>query len=127
MKTKKKKVFSENSSLFFPAFKHRCTPIQIIEGDADVHHSQMIGGDTAKLLEGIYPPFPPLSRHHWLGCTPESNYRKGCRCRPYSNYYGGYSQIIGRGYIPPIPPGFRHHGMFYSKILQYFCEASNNI
>ena len=25
-------------------------------GDADVDHSQTIGGDTAKLLEGIYPP-----------------------------------------------------------------------
>ena len=24
----------------------------------------------------------------------------GCRCRPYSNYWGGYSQIIGRDISP---------------------------
>ena len=24
-----------------------------------------------------------------------------CRCRPFSNYWGGYSQIIAGGYIPP--------------------------
>ena len=28
----------------------------------------------------------------------------GCRCRPYSNYWGGYSQIIG-GIYSPVPPG----------------------
>ena len=27
------------------------------------------------------------------------------RCTPESNYWGGYSQIIG-GYFPPSPPGF---------------------
>ena len=32
---------------------------------------------------------------------------EGYRCRPYSNYWKGYNQIIG-GYIPPSPPGFRH-------------------
>ena len=26
------------------------------EGDADVDHSQIIGGDAVKLLGGIYPP-----------------------------------------------------------------------
>ena len=31
-------------------------------GDADVDRSQTIGEDTAKLLEGIYPP---LFRHPW--------------------------------------------------------------
>ena len=35
-------------------------------GDADVDHSQTIGGDTAKLLGGTYPPIPPLFRHPWL-------------------------------------------------------------
>ena len=29
----------------------------------------------------------------------------GCRCRPYSKYWKGYSQTIGGGYISP---GFRH-------------------
>ena len=28
-------------------------------GDADVDHSQTIGGDTAKLLEGYILPIPP--------------------------------------------------------------------
>ena len=29
---------------------------QIIEGDADEDHTQIIGGDTVKLLGRIYPP-----------------------------------------------------------------------
>ena len=29
---------------------------QIIGGDADVDHTQIIGGDTVKLLGGVYPP-----------------------------------------------------------------------
>ena len=33
----------------------------------------------------------------------------GCRCRLYSNYWGGYSQIIGRIYIPIPTPGFGTH------------------
>ena len=33
-----------------------------------------------------------------------SNYWRECRCGPFSNYRGGYSQIIG-GYFPPL---FRH-------------------
>ena len=32
---------------------------QIIGGDADVDHTQIIGGDTVKLLGGIYPLHPP--------------------------------------------------------------------
>ena len=32
---------------------------QIIEGYADVDHTQIIGRDTAKLLGGISPPPPP--------------------------------------------------------------------
>ena len=40
---------------------------QISGGDADVDHTQIIGGDTAKLLGGIYPPIPP-----GFG-TPDSN------------------------------------------------------
>ena len=32
-------------------------------GDADVDHSQTIGGDTAKLLRGY---IPPLFRHPWF-------------------------------------------------------------
>ena len=44
---------------FFPKFTLRCTPIQIIGGDADVDHSQTIGGDTAKVLGGYIPPSPP--------------------------------------------------------------------
>ena len=32
---------------------------QIIGGDADVDHTQIIGGDTVKLLGGYIPPIPP--------------------------------------------------------------------
>ena len=36
---------------------------QIIGGDADVDHTQIIGGDTVKLLGRIHPPIPPGFRH----------------------------------------------------------------
>ena len=32
---------------------------QIIGGDADEDHTQIIGGNTVKLLGGIYLPHPP--------------------------------------------------------------------
>ena len=51
---------------FFPEFKW--TPIrshahqsQIIGADADVDHTQTIGGDTVKLLGGYIPPSPRVS------------------------------------------------------------------
>ena len=37
---------------------------QNIGGDADEDHTQIVGGYTVKLLRGIYPPHPPLFRHH---------------------------------------------------------------
>ena len=55
---KKKKVFSKNRILFLPKFTLSCTPIQIIGGNADVDHSQTIGGDTAKLLGRYILPSP---------------------------------------------------------------------
>ena len=60
-----KKSLYQKSNTFFPKFSLRCTPIQIIGGDADVDHSQTIGG--------IYPPLPILvpaplleTCHFWL-------------------------------------------------------------
>ena len=48
---------------FFPEFKWtpslRCTPESNYWGDADVDHTQTIGGDTVKLLGGYIPPSPP--------------------------------------------------------------------
>ena len=67
---KRKKVFSENRSLiFFPTFTLRCTPIQIIGGDADVDHSQTIGGDTAKLLGDIFPLVSAPLSHRNIFCA----------------------------------------------------------
>ena len=55
---------------FFPEFKSRpalrCTPKSNYWGDADVDHTQIIGEDTVKLLEGIYPPIPPAFRLPWV-------------------------------------------------------------
>ena len=45
--------FSPNSSGHLRSDAHQS---QIIGGDADVDHTQTIGGDTVKLLGGIYPP-----------------------------------------------------------------------
>ena len=55
-----KKVISKNGTLFFPEFKWtptlRCTPELNYWGDADVNHTQTIGGDTVKLMGGYIPP-----------------------------------------------------------------------
>ena len=55
-----KKVFTKNGTLFFRnSIEHLRSDAhqsQIIEGDADVHHTQTTGGDTAKLLGDISPP-----------------------------------------------------------------------
>ena len=58
MKTKKKRSSTKTEHFFPQIYTLRCTPIQIIEGDADVDHSQTIGGDAAKLLGGYIPPSP---------------------------------------------------------------------
>ena len=50
---------------------------------------------------GYSPPFLAT-----LLRTPESKYWVGSRCKPYSNYWGGYSQIIGGDISPRSPPGF---------------------
>ena len=60
----------------------------------------------------------------------ESKYWVGCRCRPYSNYWGEYSQIIGWD-LSPIPPGFRHPWqlakLLYVKIAdQCYVNAREN-
>ena len=45
--------FSPNSSTDLHSDAHQS---QIIGGDADEDHTQIVGGDTVKLLGGIYPP-----------------------------------------------------------------------
>ena len=47
--------FSPNSSTDLRADAHQS---QIIGGDADEDHTQIVGGYTVKLLGGIYPPIP---------------------------------------------------------------------
>ena len=51
-----KHFFSTNSSGHLRTDAHLS---QIIRGDADVHHTQTIGGDTVKLLGGYIPSIPP--------------------------------------------------------------------
>ena len=54
--------FSPNSSGDLRSDAHRS---QIFGGDADEDHTQIIGGDTVKLLGGYipHPPPPPGFRH----------------------------------------------------------------
>ena len=54
----KKKVFSKNPTLFFPNLRSSA-PIQIIGGDADVDHSQTIGGGYSQIIGGDISPHPP--------------------------------------------------------------------
>ena len=56
---KKKEVFTKNGTLFFLEFKWtptlRCAPESNYWGDADVDHTQTMGG-TVKLLRGYISP-----------------------------------------------------------------------
>ena len=55
-----KKVFTENGRLFplnsSADQRSGAAQSQIIGGNADADHTQITGGDTVKLLGGIYPP-----------------------------------------------------------------------
>ena len=49
-----------------------------------------------------------------------------CRSRPYSNYWVGYSQIIG-GYIPPNPPDFGTPGFCPARLMNLSCNEAKLI
>ena len=56
-----KKRSSPKNEHFFPRIQvgicaQMHTRVKILGEDADVDHTQIIGGDTVKLLWGIYPP-----------------------------------------------------------------------
>ena len=57
----KKKVFTKNGTLFSPNssghLRSGAHQSQIIGGDADVDHTQTIGGNS-QIIGGIYPPSP---------------------------------------------------------------------
>ena len=63
MKTKKKRSSLKMEHFFSPnSSEHLCSDThqsQIIGGDADVNHTQTIGGDTVKLLGGYIPHITP--------------------------------------------------------------------
>ena len=39
--------------------------VKIIRGDADVDHTQTIGGGYSQIIGGIYPSIPPRFWHPW--------------------------------------------------------------
>ena len=61
-KDQKKKVFTTNGRLFFPEFKF-FSPNSSRGLRSDAHQSQIIGGDAdedhTQIIGGIYPPIPP--------------------------------------------------------------------
>ena len=66
VKTKKKKGLYQKSNAFFPLNSGKdlgsdAHQSQVIEGDADEDHAQIIGGDTVKLLWGKSPHSPRVS------------------------------------------------------------------
>ena len=62
----KKKVFTRNGTLFLSTdLRSDAHQSQIIGGDADEDHTQIVEGYAVKLL-GDISPHPPLFRHHWL-------------------------------------------------------------
>ena len=68
IQVKTKKRSSTRIEHFFPQiYTLRCTPIQIIGRDADVDHSQTIGGIQPNYWGVCIPLIPsPLFRHPWL-------------------------------------------------------------
>ena len=54
--------FSSNSTGDLRSDAHRS---QIVGGDADEDHTQILWKDTVKLLGGINPLIPPGFRHLW--------------------------------------------------------------
>ena len=65
----KKRRSSPKIERFFPrilvvTYTQMHTRVKLL-GDADVDHTQTIGGDTVKLLGG-YIPIPPRFRHPWV-------------------------------------------------------------
>ena len=63
----KKKGLHQQWNTSFPriqvdTYAQMHTRVKLLWGDADVDHTQTIGGDTAKLLEG-YIPHPPWFRN----------------------------------------------------------------
>ena len=77
--------FSPNSSGDLRSDAHQS---HIIRGDADVDHTQIIGGDNVKLLVRIYPPIPPGFRHPCLsGSTPQRTRFLVCcmKCQHFGN------------------------------------------
>ena len=69
MKTKKRSspemehLFSSNSSTDLRSDVHQS---QIIGGDADDDHTQIVGGIQSNYWGGYILPIPPGFRHHWL-------------------------------------------------------------
>ena len=52
----------------------------------------------------------------------------GCRCRPYSNYWGDTVKLLG-GFIPPSSPGFGTpvcRYIFFVFLVQFFVNIANN-
>ena len=65
-KKTKKKVFTRNGTLFLSTdLRSDAQQSQIIGGNADEDHTQIVGGYTVKSLGG-YIPHPPLFRHHCI-------------------------------------------------------------
>ena len=76
LRPKKIKIFTKNGTLFFPrikvdTFAQMYTRVKLLGGDADVDHTQTIGGDTVKLLRGIYSPC--VSALLLTKCSPVSS------------------------------------------------------
>ena len=66
-----------NGTLFFPNsggdLRSDAHQSQIIGKDADVDHTQIIGGNTVKLLGGMYPPSSPGFGTPARGTSPHPN------------------------------------------------------
>ena len=73
---------------------------------------------TGQWGKGFSPPPPLATQLNGTLFSPNSDgdlcsdahqsqiIGEGCRCRPYSNYWGGYSQTIGGNIYPPSPLDF---------------------
>ena len=141
------KTSSENY-LWTLLFLFPLLPVVLLLGDAPKKYSDFWvnrkggGGGHKQSLGRARPPWPPVATALRVRCTLWTPSRRpwhlpsdahqsqinweGCKYRPYSTYWGGYSLIIG-GIYPPSP-GFRHPWLLFTYcILGVVCTVSRGL
>ena len=107
IKWRPKKGFHQKWNTFFPKFRQR-TKKKIFTKNGVLFPQIQVKTKKTRSSPKLANFFSPNSSGHLRSDAHQSRIigGRGCRCRPYLNYWGGYSQIVGGDMFPPPPPGF---------------------